>query len=121
MKRAYVNEMKLMPHILAMERRGVHLDVEALTKDVDYYFLKLEELDEQICERVGRVVDVDSNAELADAIEAAGLSKGFSTTPTGKRSTSKESLIEAISDPQLLGRLLVRGSIATCLRTFMHP
>lgn len=121
MKRAYLNEMKLMPHILGMERRGVYLDIETLTKDVDYYFLKLEELDEQICEKVGRQVDVDSNNALADAIEAAGLSKGFATTPTGKRSTAKDSLIGAIADPQLLGRLLVRGSIATCLRTFMHP
>lgn len=121
MKRAYLNEMKLMPHILKMEQRGVCLDIQTLTKDVDFYFAKLEELDEQICETVRRTVDVDSNAELADAIEAAGLSKGFATTPTGKRSTAKESLIGAISDPKLLGRLLVRSSIATCLRTFMHP
>lgn len=121
MKQAYINELRLMPHILAMERRGVHLDIEALTRDVDYYFLKLEELDEQICAKVKRQVDVDSNDELADAIEAAGLSKGFATTPTGKRSTAKESLIGAIGDVELLGDLLVRGSIATCLRTFMHP
>lgn len=121
MNRAYLNEMKLMPYILDMERRGVYLDVPKLTTDVDYYFEKLEELDEQICEKVKRKVDVDSNAELADAIELAGLSKGFATTSTGKRSTAKESLIGAIADPELLGNLLVRGSIATCLRTFMHP
>jgi len=121
MKRAYDNEMKLMPHILGMEQRGVNLDIAKLTTDVDFYFAKLEELDEQICERIGKTVDVDSNASLADAIEAAGLSKGFATTPTGRRSTAKDSLIGAIGDPELLGRLLVRGSIATCLRTFMHP
>lgn len=121
MKQAYRNEMRLMPHILGMERRGVHLAVEQLKKDTDYYYAKLDELDELICETVGRRVDVDSNAELADAIEARGLSKGFATTPTGKRSTAKESLIGAIADPQLLGRLLVLGSVATCLRTFMHP
>lgn len=121
MNRAYENEMALMPHILGMERRGVHLDVMKLNKDVNYYFQKLEELDDQICQTVGRTVDVDSNAALADAIEAAGLSKGFAATPTGKRSTAKDSLIGAVGDPTLLGRLLVRGSIATCLRTFMHP
>jgi DNA polymerase-1 len=121
MKRAYLNEMKLYPHILRMEQHGVNLDIAALITDVDYYFAKLEELDEQICTKLGRQVDVDSNAELADAIEHAGLSKGFATTPTGKRSTAKDSLIGAIADPELLGRLLVRGSIATCLRTFMHP
>ncbi len=121
MQRAYENEMKLMPHILRMEQRGVHLDVPRLQKDVDFYFGELERLDDLICAQVGRVVDVDKNAELADAIEAAGLSAGFRSTPTGKRSTAKDSLIEAIGDPLLLGRLLVRGSIATCLRTFMQP
>lgn len=118
---AYQNEMKLMPHILAMEQRGVCLDAAKLAVDTDYYFDKLDELDGQICEAVGKQVDVDSNAALADAIEAAGLSKGFAQTPTGKRSTAKDSLIGAIGDPMLLGRLLVRGSIATCLRTFMQP
>jgi DNA polymerase-1 len=104
-----------------MERRGILLDHEALLKDTDFYFAKLEELDDLICQQVGRVVEVDSNAQLADAIECAGLSTGFQTTPTGKRSTSKESLTGAISDPTLLGRLLIRGSIATSLRTFMQP
>ena len=118
---AYKNELRLMPHILKMEQRGVCLDVALLKKDVDYYFAKLEEVDDQICQTLGKEVDVDKGNELADAIEAAGLSKGFASTPTGKRSTAKDSLIEAISDPELLGRLLVRGSIATCLRTFMHP
>jgi DNA polymerase-1 len=110
-----------MPHILRMEQRGVYLDTKKLAADVDYYFEKLDEVDEQICTTVGRQVDVDSNAALADAIEAAELSKGFGTTPTGKRSTAKDSLIGAIDDPVLLGRLLVRGSVATCLRTFMGP
>ena len=118
---AYQNEMKLMPYILAMEQRGVCLDAVKLAVDTDYYFDKLDELDTQICDAVGKQVDVDSNAALADAIEAAGLSKGFAQTPTGKRSTAKDSLIGAIGDPMLLGRLLVRGSIATCLRTFMQP
>lgn len=121
MKQAYLNERDLMPHVLKMERLGISLDTEALSRDTNYYFGVLEELDDRICAQVGRVVDVDSNAELADAIEHAGLSTGFQTTPTGKRSTSKESLIGAIGDKTLLGRLLTRGSIATSLRTFMQP
>ena len=121
MREAYKNELALMPHMLQMERNGVCLDVPLLKKDVDYYFAKLEEVDDQICQQLGKEIDVDKGNDLADAIEAAGLSKGFAATPTGKRSTAKESLIEAIADPQLLGRLLVRGSVATCLRTFMQP
>ena len=121
MEQAYRNELALMPHIMAMEKRGVNLDHVKLAEDTDFYFEKLEWLDEEISRIVGRQVDVDSNAQLADAIEAAGLSKGFATTPTGLRSTSKESLIGAVNDPILLGHLLVRGSIATCLRTFLQP
>lgn len=121
MLEAYQREMALMPHLMEMERRGINLDVKGLESDCDFYFDKLEWLDQEICKIVGREVDVDSNAQLADAIEAAGLSKGFQTTPTGLRSTSKESLIGAINDPLLLGHLLVRGSIATCVRTFFQP
>ena len=118
---AYKREMQLMPHILEMERRGIKLDVANLAHDCDFYFDKLEWLDQEICKIVGREVDVDVGSQLADAIEAAGLSKGFMTTPTGLRSTSKESLIGAVNDPLLLGHLLVRGSIATCVRTFYQP
>jgi len=116
---AYRREIALMPHVLKMEQRGLRLDGELLTKDVDYYFTALDELDQSICELLGAQVDVDSSAQLADAIEAAGMSKGFATTPTGLRSTAKDSLIGAINNPTLLGHLLVRGSVATCLRTFM--
>ena len=119
MQPAYAREIALMPHILSMEQRGLNLDGEALRKDVDFYFGALDDLDQSICELLGQQVDIDSGAQLADAIEAAGMSKGFATTPTGLRSTAKESLINAINNPTLLGHLLVRGSVATCLRTFM--
>ena len=83
MLEAYRREMALMPHLMEMERRGINLDVKGLESDCDFYFDKLEWLDQEICKIVGREVDVDSNAQLVDAIEAAGLSKGFQTTPTG--------------------------------------
>jgi len=118
---AYKRELRLMPIILEMEQRGIALAGKQLKEDTDFYWGKLDELDDAICSKLGRTVDVDSNAALADGIEAAGLSKGFATTPTGLRSTAKESLINAVADPELLGHLLVRGSIATCLRTFMQP
>jgi DNA polymerase-1 len=121
MDEAYQRELTLMPHILGMEQRGINLDGAKLKADTDMYWGKLDELDDAICSIVGKPVDVDSGAQLADAIEHAGLSKGFATTPTGLRSTAKESLIGAINDPMLLGHLLVRGSIATCLRTFLQP
>lgn len=121
MLNAYRNELALMPHVAEMERRGVHLNIDCLSQDTDYYFGKLDWLDKQIQDTLKCKVDIDSNADLADAIERAGLSRGFAQTPKGKRSTSKDSLIAAVADPTLLGHLLVRGSVATCLRTFLAP
>ena len=118
---AYKREIALMPHVLKMEQRGLRLDGKQLSADADFYFGALDDLDQTICGILGTTVDIDSGAQLADAIEAAGMSKGFATTPTGLRSTAKESLINAINNPTLLGHLLVRGSVATCLRTFMAP
>lgn len=121
MESAYRREIALMPHILKMEQKGVNLDGEQLKKDTDFYFAALDDLDQEICSILGKQVDVDSNAQLADAIEEAGMSKGFASTPTGQRSTAKESLINAVNHSTLLGHLLIRGSVATCLRTFMTP
>jgi DNA polymerase-1 len=118
---AYRQELALMPHILHMDQRGVNIDVAALAADTNAAYEELEWLDEQINTILGREIDVDKNDELADAIEAAGLSKGFGTTATGKRSVAKDSLLDAVADPTLLGHLLVRNSLATCIRTFMHP
>ena len=117
----YEREIRLMPHVIKMEERGIHIDVPLLRTDMNYYFNKMSEMDDLIATKCRRKVDVDSNDQLADAIESAGMSQGFASTPTGRRSTSKESLMGAINDHELLGALLIRGSLATCLRTFYQP
>ena len=118
---AYEAELRLMPHILKMDQQGVRIDVATLKKDLNAAYRELDRLDTEISTILGADVDVDSNEELANAIEAAGKSKGFAATATGKRSVAKDSLIGAIADNQLLGCLLVRNSLATCIRTFMQP
>jgi DNA polymerase-1 len=118
---AYRREMELMPYILRMDQHGVRIAQDELRVDLNAAYAEMDYLDNEISRILGQEVDVDSNDELADAIEAAGLSKGFATTATGKRSVAKDSLLDAVSDPLLLGHLLVRNSLATCIRTFMHP
>lgn len=118
---AYRREMDLMPYILRMDQHGVRIAQDELKTDLNAAYAEMDYLDNEISRILGKEVDVDSNDELADAIEAAGLSKGFATTATGKRSVAKDSLLDAVSDPTLLGHLLVRNSLATCIRTFMHP
>jgi DNA polymerase-1 len=113
--------MTLMPHIYKMEKRGVRVDIAKLHTDIEQYIQILAELDAGIKSIVGEV-DIDSGEALADAIEAKGLAgKGFALTEKGNRSVAKDSIIEAISDPQLLGHILCRRAIATTLRTFLMP
>jgi DNA polymerase-1 len=114
-------EYKLMPVINRMERRGINLNGPLLKADTDFYWMKLEEVDEEIWRILGKQVDIDSNEDLANALEAAGKSKGFLKTPKGRRSVSKESLIQAIGDDELLCNLLIRSALGTSLRTFMQP
>jgi len=115
-------EMRLMPVINRMERRGINLDGPRLKRDTDMYWGILEEIDDRIHAKLGSKVDVDSNADLVLALQKIGY-KEFLSTPKGKLSVSKESLTYALrrGDNELLGLLLVRGALATSLRTFLQP
>lgn len=120
-QKPYRREMALMPHIYKMEKRGVRVDIAKLHTDIQHYMQVLNWLDASIKSIVGEV-DIDSGEALADAIEAKGLAgKGFALTEKGNRSVAKDSIIEAISDPTLLGHILCRRAIATTVRTFLMP
>jgi len=119
---AYERERRLMPVIYDMEKRGVNVDGVKLANDTDAYYMAMENLDDKIRDILGPTADPDNDASLADLIEASCLSdEGFLSTPTGRRSVAKDSLIQACGNKTLLGHLLVRNSLATCLRTFMQP
>lgn len=113
-----------MPVVMEMERRGVCLDGGQLETDLKFYKQKLVELDNIITTLVGQPVAVDSKAPLLKALIDSGkvdTSKLSTTAKTGAYSAAKDSLFAAVTDPQLLGPLLVRGALATCIRTFMEP
>jgi DNA polymerase-1 len=124
MSRAYDRERELMPVLLASEQRGLHTDLRALSRDVPVFDSAVAALDAWIRKRLrARDLNVDSGAELAIAIQRAKLADeaNWARTETGLLSTSKEALDEALTDRALAGALLYRGTIATCLRTFMRP
>ena len=122
MRQAYDRERQLLYMLLDTERQGVQTDLSLLRNDVFTYSMTLIRVDEWIAKRLGIThIDVDKRGELADAIEASGKSKGFSVTKTGRRSTSKQALQDALSDTLLNAVLSYRGSLATFLRTFMQP
>ena len=118
---AYQRELKVTPIVLDMERRGVRLDMVKLERDTNATFMAVEKLDAAIRRKLGDI-DVDNDAQMADALEAKGkLAAPLPLTEKGSRSVNKVALQECVNDNQLLGNILLRNALATCVRTFMHP
>jgi DNA polymerase I-like protein with 3'-5' exonuclease and polymerase domains len=120
---AYERERRIIPILLANSQQGVRVDVGALERDVPRYQTQLESCDTAIRRYLGvRDLNIDSNEDLANAIEARGLVKPnqWLQTPGGKRSVSKESLEVSLRDPKLRAALGYRQALSTCLHTFME-
>lgn len=120
---AYDRERDVVQVLMDCERKGIRVDALALKRDVPMFELVAERLDAWIRQHIGAPEDmnIDSGDQLADALEKAGMATDFAATETGKRSTSKASLADAVSDPLLILALEYRGTLATFLRTFMRP
>jgi DNA polymerase-1 len=123
MSAAYRRELLLIPAIIETEREGMTVDTDRLRRDVRMYSDVLLKIDAWIRGRLGApALNIDERESLAAAIDKAGLAEnGWVLTATGKRSTKKGSLEAAVSDTLLVAALSYRGSLATCLRTFMEP
>lgn len=123
MAAAYIREQRLLPILMASERRGIRVDVENLATDLPMYEDALARADEEIRGAL-QVPDlnVDSDEDLANALDAAGLIGEWVMTPKGRRSTSKKALQTMLAGgagPMAL--LRYRGALSTCLGTFMRP
>lgn len=120
MQAAYEREINITPVLSAAEREGVRIDRERLLVDTEAYQSHFETADRYIRALLrDESLDIDSPAALANALDAAGLAGEWLYTPTGKRSTSRESLAHAIRDKTLLNLLSYRGALKTLLSTFM--
>jgi DNA polymerase I-like protein with 3'-5' exonuclease and polymerase domains len=122
MEAAYERELKLQPILMEATSRGIRTNVDLLAEHLPQYEASLNYCDEWVRRRLQSPnLNIDSNDELADALDAAGLAGTWPLTPTGRRSTSKEALKTAITCQDTLGALAYRGSIQTCLTMFMRP
>lgn len=118
---AYMRELRLSPVLMNMEQRGVRIDLKRLEQDTNRYFAILDDLDARLKKHLGDV-DLDSDATIVEALERKGkLSKPLPLTESGAFSVSKNALIDCVKDKQLLGTMLMRGALATSIRTFMYP
>lgn len=122
MVEAYDRERQLMPILLESERRGVRLDMSGLERDIPILKMSKNKADEWIRKRLKTPgLNVDSDKEVADALERAGVVTDFRMTPTGKRSVSKKNLTpDMFGDPKVASALGYRNRLGTILSTFME-
>jgi DNA polymerase I-like protein with 3'-5' exonuclease and polymerase domains len=122
MRRSYDLELRLQPILMEATRRGIRVNVDLLAEHIGQYEACLTAADIMIRNKLGvKELNIDSNEELADALERAGMASGWLLTPKGKRSTSKESLKVALKSQEMVQLLAYRNSLMTCLTTFMRP
>jgi len=121
---AYRREMTLQPIMLQNTLDGIRVDVDRLTCEVAMYDNALAKIDKLLFQLLGcEPFNIDSDAQLADAIDKAHPGLVWTYTKTGKRSTSKANMEKTLEG--LTGKLLAvmqyRASIHTCVNTFMRP
>lgn len=119
---AYRREQRLFPILYASTLRGTRCDVARLAEDTNEFEKTLIFVEDALrkhlkCDNI----DFNKDAELADAMERAGLVDAWVLTPTGKRSTKRINLMKVCKDPELFGLLSYRGALHTCLSTFARP
>lgn len=119
---AYDRERRLMPILLQNEKEGVRLDMPRLASDIKVYEAALAKVEGWLLKRLKTPgLNLDSNEELADAIQRVDPKAEFFLTATGQRSVSKESLAQAVKDKNLFLALGYRSRLTTCMGTFMRP
>ena len=123
-KEAYDRERRLAPIMAESSRNGIRVDVERLQADVEICTLGLQQAEQWIYKRLGCAeFNIGSGVVLADRLDTAGVMREWKYTPTGRRSTAKDNLIQGI-DPaytDLLDLLAYRSTMSTCIGTFMNP
>ena len=120
MLESYRREQKLSPILAESTRRGVRLDMGRLATDIEVYSDAMKIAGDYVHERLGDF-NIDSDRELADALDRAGMVTDWVLTPTGKRSTARKNLVGRVKDPDLLNYMAYRGVLSTCLGTFAGP
>jgi DNA polymerase I-like protein with 3'-5' exonuclease and polymerase domains len=126
---AYDRDRELMPILLQNEREGMRVDLPLLRQDVAIYEEALKTCDAWIRKRLNaKDLNIDSNDDLADALQKAGVVTEWVMTapsknhPNGQRSTSKKNMTPSMfADARVASALGYHSRLSTCLGTFMRP
>lgn len=127
MVEAYDRERKLAPILNRAEKEGIRIDHDKLVSDAATYrgyFNKATKRIKELLNQENEEFNIDSGVQLAEAIRFAGYGchpDEWPKTPTGKFSTSRDTLMQVLQDGELKQLLVYRGALKTVLGTFMEP
>ncbi len=128
MTEAYAREIRLVPPLVSMEKKGVYTKSRQLKTAITKFERNQNTIDARIRRRikVGKNFNLDKKEPFADALQSCGAVDSFiyTTGPkTGKksRSVSKDNLAAVINDNYLLHMILIRSKLKTFLQTFLRP
>lgn len=120
---AYDRERKIMPIFLASERRGIKVDLKALERDQPVFEAAQAKTDAWLRKALkAPTLDLDKDAEVAKALDAAGAVTQWKLTATGRNSTSKKNMkFSHFADKRVAAAYFYRQKCATMLETFIRP
>lgn len=122
---AYDRERQVLPIFMENERDGICVDLEALEKTVPRLQRSLLRADKHIRRLLGSPdLNIDADAQLADALSRAGvvLDDDWTLTPTGQKSVAKDNLaFDMFQDPDVGHLYFYRNRLKTALSTFLNP
>jgi len=132
MRDAYERELALVRIKLKMERHGVATAHKRIVKDLPKFraahedagkiiFKKLHITPAYEAECPKGFFNMNSNDQLADALENAGLVDEWYLTDKGNRSTSAENLRAVIKDKSFLKTWEIYATLTVYLNTFLQP
>lgn len=120
---AYDRERKLLPILLRNEREGIRVDTPAMEADQARLEKSQAKVDDWLRKALkAPTLDLDKDAEVGKALEAADMITEWTLTPTGQKSTSKKNMkISHFRDRKVAAAYSYRQKAATCLETFIRP
>ena len=121
MQKIYEIEIKLIPVIEKIEKRGIKIDIGFLKKLSKEYGLELKKLEENIWEYAGEKFNVNSPKQLGEILfEKMALKvKNLRKTPGGARSTRESELLKMREAHPIIDEILKYRELQKLLSTYI--
>lgn len=119
----YRREQRILPLLLENSELGVPLDAALLRKDIPRFETIAADTETEIFRGLsrGKRFNLDSNDDLADAIEHRYKVKLPLTPKSGERQVNKAALAAALPPGRTKALLLYRSALVQSLQTFLRP